>query len=134
MSEEEPSSERPLRILVVDDDPLLLSALARLFRKHRVTAVGDVGAALAAIDDGGTFDTIVSDLMLPGRSGADFYREVHRRSADLAQRFVFLTGGATTAATQKFLAEVRQPVFAKPFDRNELRQAVEAIGREVKTE
>jgi CheY-like chemotaxis protein len=124
----------PLRILVVDDDPLLLSALARLFRKHTVTAVADVAAALSAIDAGTTFDTIVSDLMLPGRSGADFYREVHRRSSDLAQRFVFLTGGATTPATERFLSEVRQPVFAKPFDRDELRKAVEAIATSARAE
>jgi hypothetical protein len=48
--------------------------------------------------------------------------------------FVFLTGDATTAATDQFLSEVRHPVFPKPFDRNELRLAVEAIGRDVKTE
>ena len=59
---------------------------------------------------------ILCDLMMPGMSGAEVYAEATARRPELAERFVFMTGGAFTERGREFLASVRAQVLDKPFD------------------
>jgi HD-like signal output (HDOD) protein len=65
--------ENPMRVLFIDDEPNILSALARLLRSMRgkwdMVFVQDARAALACIKDR-KFDVIVSDMKMPGMDGA----------------------------------------------------------------
>jgi HD-like signal output (HDOD) protein len=71
------------RILFVDDEAMLLSALKRSLRPMRsewemVFAEG-ANQALAAIDQN-RFDIIVTDMRMPGMDGAQLLEEVQKRS------------------------------------------------------
>jgi len=83
----------PDKILFVDDEENVLSALKRQFRKtHEVhTAVGGA-AGLEAIDRGESFAVIVADMQMPEMNGVEFLREAKKRSPD-SQRLM-LTGNA----------------------------------------
>src|SRR5262249_9165430 len=61
-----------LRILVVDDNPFIGDAVARLLREHDVTTAvgGEVALARLANDTG--FDAILVAFAMPGMSGAAF--------------------------------------------------------------
>lgn len=123
-----PAKER-LSILVLDDDDILRAAVVRVFRGHDVRAESCVEDALALIDMGVEFDAVVSDVMMPGRTGVEFYRELQRKAPVLASRIVFMTGGGATPAICQFLEECGRPVIAKPFSRDELRRVVEQSSR-----
>jgi signal transduction histidine kinase len=125
---------RRLRVLVIDDDPLVVSALKRLLgRSHQVTAVRGAHAALDAVDAGVVFDVILCDLMMPEMTGMDFHAELQRRSAGEAERLVFMTGGAFAAETRAFLASVRNPCLEKPFSIEELDEAMQTVAAAVET-
>lgn len=83
----------PDKILFVDDEENVLSALKRQFRKtHEVhTAVGGA-AGLEAIARGESFAVIVADMQMPEMNGVEFLREAKKRSPD-SQRLM-LTGNA----------------------------------------
>jgi DNA-binding response OmpR family regulator len=53
--------------------------------------------------------------MMPHLSGAQVFDEVKRLRPELAERVVFMTGGATTATSMAFLAELANDVVEKPF-------------------
>jgi DNA-binding response OmpR family regulator len=53
--------------------------------------------------------------MMPGESGMDFFGVVLRLYPDLLGRVVFITGGAVTPDTVKFLETAARPVLHKPF-------------------
>ncbi|HTC34615.1 MAG TPA: HD domain-containing phosphohydrolase [Bryobacteraceae bacterium] len=79
-------------ILCVDDDPSLLAALQRQFRKtFRIeTAIsGEEGLAAIARK---TFAVVVSDLRMPGMNGIQFLAAVRARAPDTVR--VMLTGQA----------------------------------------
>jgi PAS domain S-box-containing protein len=120
-----PSAPRPppraLRVLVVDDEPSVGSALKRtLGRIHEVVATTEAQHALELLRQGERFDAILCDVMMPRMSGMEFYRALQEQFPALVRRVVFMTGGSFTDATRVFLAEVPNPTLDKPFDRDHI--------------
>ena len=122
-----PASPRG-RVLVVDDEPSLLSAIETLLVDHHdvVTAPGP-REALATLADDHRFDVVLTDLMMAGMSGIDLHDTVRDHHPGLERRFVFMTGGAFSQREQTFLAETRNRCLEKPFEGKELLEAVAAI-------
>ncbi|MCY1015514.1 PAS domain S-box protein [Pyxidicoccus sp. MSG2] len=126
-----PSSEKRGRLLVVDDEPLVCTALGRTLRPHHdVTLSTRAQEALERIEAGERFDVVFCDLMMPGMSGMDFYSALKERYPEQARCVVFLTGGAVTQQARAFLETVPSPHIEKPFAGRELLSLVqERLGR-----
>jgi CheY-like chemotaxis protein len=133
-----PEVERPVlngdpllrgqRVLVIDDEPALVAVIARMLEGdcHVDVAVG-ANDGLALLTKATTpYDAILCDLMMPDMTGMDLFAEVSRQRAGVAERFVFMTGGAFTPRAAAFLARVKNHRIEKPFDRAAL---VDAIAR-----
>ena len=79
-------SERPLtgvRVLLVDDDPIILETFALLVERAgaEVTAVTSALAAVALVERA-VFDVVVTDLLMPELDGAALLRRVQHARAD----------------------------------------------------
>lgn len=120
-----PSSVRRGRILVVDDEPMLASAIRRvLASQHDVVTTTRAEDALERMRQGAKFDVIFSDLMMPQITGMELYARICKEFPEQAPRVVFLTGGAFTQAARDFLARVTNRTLEKPIDRHGLLQLV----------
>jgi nitrogen-specific signal transduction histidine kinase/CheY-like chemotaxis protein len=122
-------SFRVARVLVIDDEPSVGIAVRRVLRKHEVTVVTNGQAALDLLTAGKDFDIILSDLMMPGMSGIDFYAALARSHPKMASRVVFVTGGAFTPEANAFLDRVTNERLEKPFDIKQLRDLVQKFVR-----
>jgi PAS domain S-box-containing protein len=112
------------RILVVDDESLVLEAMERvLSEEHDVVAVGSGRAGLQRIEEG-RFDVVICDLLMPEMSGADFWAELHRRDPDLAARTVLVTGAGLLEDARSAMGAFEGPIVEKPFTAADLRAAV----------
>jgi CheY-like chemotaxis protein len=119
------ASPRRGRILIVEDEPFIARTLKRLFGEHDVAIAGDGRAALAALRAApAPFDVILCDLMMPGMNGMDLHDELARTTPEVAERIIFLTGGAFTPRARDFLERVANPRIEKPFDPAALRALV----------
>ncbi|GEJ58805.1 ATP-binding protein [Anaeromyxobacter diazotrophicus] len=115
-----PDPSRP-RVLVVDDEPLVCASLYRLLsRRFDVVPQTSPRQALSLLRAGERFDAVLCDLMMPELSGPAFHQELARARPELAQRVVFLTGGAFTEGTLAFLEATDLPRLQKPCDAAEL--------------
>ncbi len=109
------------RVLVIDDHTAMGTSLQLMLRgEHDVDAVTSAEAALERME-AVLYDVILCDVMMPGVTGMDLYRRVLEFNPRLAERFVFMTGGATTASVQRFLDSSRRRVLEKPFASDTLR-------------
>jgi PAS domain S-box-containing protein len=112
---------RRLELLVVDDEIAIGRTLAiALADEFEVATVTSGRAALAILAGEPRFDVILCDLMMPDVSGMDVHERLARERPELAQRFVFVTGGAFTERARRFVDEVGLPVIEKPFDLTKL--------------
>jgi len=111
------------RVLVVDDDPLVLRSLTRvLARDFEVSSARNGREALDLVRAGGTFDAMLCDLMMPELSGIELHELLEQDDPELAKRTVFLTGGAFSGHAQNFLDSVGQPHLEKPVDLKTVRE------------
>ena len=128
-----PPRPRRARLLVIDDEPLIGATLTRVLGDaYDIEAMTNPDAAIARLTGGARFDLILCDLMMPGRNGMDVHAAVARSSPEQAQRMVFLTGGAFSAAAKEFLSRAEAPIVDKPFSVDELRGQNRCHAREVR--
>ncbi|HEX8908907.1 MAG TPA: PAS domain S-box protein, partial [Anaeromyxobacteraceae bacterium] len=113
------------RILVVDDEPMVARALARILAAHEVTVLDSAPAALERLRQDPAYDVVLCDLMMPEMSGMELHERLREEGAAAAsERLVFVTGGAFTAQAREFLARVPNPRVEKPFEPATLRALV----------
>src|SRR5205823_5136247 len=111
-----PSTARG-RVLVVDDEQMIVDMLARVLGPtHDVSTHTDGGAAIARIREGARFDVILCDLMMPAMSGMAVHAALARVAPEQVERMIFLTGGAFTADAKSFLDNCGAERMEKPFD------------------
>jgi CheY-like chemotaxis protein len=126
-----PTAQSPVvgrrgRILVVDDEELVLRSVRRILsHEHDVVAMVSAEEALAVCAGGENFDLILCDLMMPDMTGMDFHRELSLVSPEQADRMIFITGGAFTEKARAFLSETPKEHIEKPFYSANLRAIVQ---------
>lgn len=114
-------------VLVVDDDRAVADGVAEVLEDHDVVVVNGGRAALEALHRDRTFDVILCDLMMPDMTGMDLYESIARDEPALAERFVFMTGGAFTSRAQQFLDDVPNARIEKPFHASSLQALVRGV-------
>jgi two-component system OmpR family response regulator len=116
-----------MRILVVEDDEVVQSAVARALRAdgHAVAMASDLAAAREYVTGG--VDLVVLDLRLPDGFGLDLCREL-RRDGSLTPILV-LTALSQVARRVEVLDAGADDFLPKPFALAELRARVRALGR-----
>ena len=122
------------RVLVVDDEAGVRGALKRILASHEVLEVdsGERACELLALDS--AFDVILSDMMMPNMSGMELHRWLIAHCPVLAQRLVFVTGGAFTPQAKEYLEQVDCPRLEKPFDVARVRKLVSEFVEESQDE
>jgi signal transduction histidine kinase/ActR/RegA family two-component response regulator len=129
--EEEPS-ETPAatrrRILAVDDEALLLKAYRRMLSdSHELATALGGQEALRTLERDAAFDVILCDLQMPEMSGVEFHAAVRASYPALAERFVFVTGGAFSNDARRFMEETVSAIIHKPFRVEDLLELIERV-------
>ena len=122
-----PSPERRHRILLVDDEPLVLRSLKRILRPHTVVSARSGRGALEILEDTEPFDVILCDMMMPDLTGVDVYEALAADGRGFEERMVFLTGGAFTKRTEAFLERIPNRRLDKPVTPDRLRAAIDEV-------
>ena len=121
-----PQAERSLKVLVVDDEPETAAAhrdfIARVDGYWTGAVAGNGQQALALIESG-TFELLLTDIVMPGMDGIALAQAAQRLAEP--PRIMFITGFAAVALqANDELPEAR--VLSKPFHLKDLVRQVEA--------
>jgi CheY-like chemotaxis protein len=72
---------------------------------------------------------VLCDVMMPGLSGLDLYRQVRAQNESLAARFVFATGGLFNQELSDHVKRLSNMIVEKPFDAKALRRVIESAAQ-----
>jgi CheY-like chemotaxis protein len=117
------SGSRGTRILLVDDEPMVLEVQAEMLRRagYDVDAHGDVEPALSALTAGPRrYDLLVTDRAMPSGSGLDL--AARARVVQPALPVVLLTGNSELGDAESPHITV---VLTKPATGKALEEAIE---------
>ena len=118
----------PGTILVIDDEPSIVRALAGLLRRdgYLVGTASNGHHALAQLQER-HYDVILCDLHMPDLDGPAFYAILVRQYPVLRQRIIFLTGNTKGSANRTFLAQCGRPWLRKPCPIATIRRAIQHV-------
>jgi CheY-like chemotaxis protein len=75
------------------------------------------------------FDAVLCDLQMPEMSGMEVHAAVRERYPALADRFIFVTGGAFSSDARKFLEDSVSTVIQKPFRLEDMMALIDRTAR-----
>ncbi len=114
-----------LRVLLIDDEPEILRAYQRILSHGPTLTLAQSGEeALDLIERDTGYDVIVCDVMMPGMNGTDFHRALESRWPALAERTLFITGGALSESARDLLLAMDNRVLRKPISPQRLVEAI----------
>lgn len=114
------------RILVVDDEQLLLDLLTHLLSMigYEVEQASDSREASGKLKDQ-EYDAIFLDMKMPFMDGKEFYLKTAEKFPLLAKRIVFITGDVANQQTRSFIQETGNLHLQKPFTIKEVKDLLE---------
>ena len=112
------------KIIVIDDEALVGASIRRSLRNHDVQVFSDPVEAIEVMRSGKPIDMVLCDIMMPEMSGMEVFAIIDQERPELAERFVFITGGAFTEQARAFLEATPVLCIDKPFDVSQLRDLV----------
>lgn len=121
------------RVLIIDDEPLVITMLTRLLRSRydiTTTTSGVEGLRLAASEP---WDAILCDVMLPELSGPQLLQRLQAEGSPVVAKVGFMTGGAFGSEASSFLERLgKDGWLAKPFGAADLEAFVaRLVGRSI---
>ncbi len=118
----EAAEQKPLRILLVDDEPLVREVLNACLAVdgHSVISVGDAREALEQIHSG-AWDVVLTDRMMPGLSGEELAAEIKRFDPQIP---VVLVTGMLDAIEHAADISMVDVFLRKPFTQQTLRDSI----------
>jgi len=119
-SSDSPQTSRTLKVLLVDDDPLVLLSSRAMIEDlgHQVIAASDAAEALALIRQAHDFDLVITDQVMPGMSGSELVAQISALFPALA---IVICSAFTDTPPASAAGFSRLP---KPFSQAELARAI----------
>jgi response regulator RpfG family c-di-GMP phosphodiesterase len=116
-------SDRPARILIIDDEPNVLSVLYTLLCSRY-----DCKTATSALEALGylrqeAYDLVLSDIMMPGMTGLELLGEINRLNRHTV--VVLISGNLNIQSAIEAMRRGAYDYVTKPFDLTDVEAAVE---------
>lgn len=111
------------KLLIVDDDSGVLSALKRSLRREgwNIVLADSPGKALSILDRG-SVDLVLSDHKMPGMTGTELLAEVARRSPSTTR--MLITGWSAAVSNEEVSEIGIKALIPKPWDDSELKSVL----------
>lgn len=116
------------RVLVVDDDPMMMEVLVRILRRENfelITALSGPEALQKLDDDSTAIDLLITDYAMPEMKGHELAERVRHRYPEV--RVLYQTGFSDMLFENRSELEDNSAFLEKPFTARGLREAARFI-------
>ena len=123
--------EKPLRIMIIDDESIVGKRLKPAFEKtgNIVETFEDGEKALARFDEA-PFDIVVTDIRMEKIDGIEILERIQAKTD--RTKVIIITGYATVEIAREALSKGAYDFIAKPFKPADLRAIISRASREMR--
>jgi CheY-like chemotaxis protein len=121
--------QRKLRVLLVDDEPMVRRIGSELLRSlgHSVVPMANGPDAIASFRESpDEFDLVLLDMIMPDMNGRDVYAALRSIRHDI--KVLLVSGFSMDSDTQMAIRAGADGFLQKPYNMNELKRAINSIG------
>jgi two-component system, NarL family, response regulator DevR len=121
-------TDRPLRVLIVDDHEVVREGLRSLLnRREGINVVGEAGTVAKAVEEAARLrpDVVIMDVRLPDGSGVEACREIRQENPDA--KVIMLTSYADDEAVFASILAGAAGYLLKQTRGQALAEAIEAV-------
>ena len=124
------SGERPVKLLILDDEPRILSALRRCLRREpfEIFATESVAEALRILD-AEPIELVLSDLKMPGTTGIQFLEQARARRPRALR--MLITGWTEMLPDDAVQSLGIRAVITKPWEDHALKETLRMACKEL---
>ena len=115
---------RSLNILVIDDEPGIRKLIELILEDHEIVTAGSVDEATELLNSR-TYDLVISDVKMPGKSGFELLEEIHRINPNTP--VILMTGHAEEDELIHPCLDKSAGFLAKPFEDEDLIGMIDGI-------
>ncbi len=116
--------QNAIRVLLVDDEPILSLAISRMLETENGMEVETAANGLQGLEKyrKGQFDVIVSDMLMPVMNGLEMVTELRKIHPEA--KVIILSGSLSPEIVER-LAELGAVALSKPIEADVLSAAIE---------
>ena len=114
------------RLLVVDDDPAVLTVASRILSRagYDVSSAEGSAAALELAEEEGSFDLLLTDVVMPGMNGRELAEAFHERWPETP--VLYMSAYTEDEVIREGIRLNSVTLLSKPFSVEEIVGAVES--------
>ena len=117
-----------MKILVIDDDKTILKLVKILLSSHHEVVIAESGEEGLELFAKGDINMVITDYLMPGKSGIDVLKEIHKQDKDIP--VIIVTGEADEDSAIEAVNHGAYAYLRKPFEQQQLVEMTLAIGNE----
>jgi signal transduction histidine kinase/CheY-like chemotaxis protein len=118
------------RVLIVDDDRVMVRSLRRVLEAQNDVTSADGGAsALELLARDQDYDVVLCALSMAAMDGPELHAALRKRAPELASRMVFIGSSDASPRVRRFVESERVLVLEKPVEPELLLEVVERMSR-----
>ena len=117
-------------IHLVDDESIIHDIFTRIFKEPEYELIISVNKSQAKSNHFPDVDVVIMDLMIPGTSGLEIFKELKKDDAEI--KVIFLTAYGTIESAIEAIKMGAIDYLQKPFNNIELRHKIERVIKEKK--
>ncbi|MCP5103235.1 MAG: sigma-54-dependent Fis family transcriptional regulator [bacterium] len=118
-------------IHLVDDESIIHDIFKRIFKEPEFQLIISENKSQAKVNHYPDVDVVIMDLMIPGTSGIEIFKELKKDDPEI--RCIFLTAYGTIESAIEAIKLGAQDYLQKPFNNVELRHKIERVIKERST-
>lgn len=118
-----------MRVLIIDDEPILAQTLQRLLSHAASVDITSSGLEGFRLCQEHPYDAVVCDLSLGDLPGLALLARLRSSNPDLGERVILMTGGAASSEELSALSGLGGRVLDKPFSPDQLFAALRLVTR-----
>lgn len=115
-------------IHLVDDESIIHDIFKRIFKEPQYTLIISENKSQAKANHSPDVDVVIMDLMIPGTSGIEIFKELKKDDPDI--KVIFLTAFGTIESAIEAIKLGAMDYLQKPFNNVEIKHKIDRVVKE----